>query len=46
VNENQVLEIVGFAILRKEEQENKEKTREIVLSGIVVQDHNESIGKK
>jgi hypothetical protein len=33
--------------MRKKRREvNKEQAQEIVLSGIVVQDHNESTGKK
>ena len=47
MNKENVPEITKFAIVqeRKEEQVNKAQAEEIVLSRIVVQDHNESIGR-
>jgi hypothetical protein len=47
VNKEQVPKIPGFAVMRerKEEKVNKEQAQEILLSGIVVQDHNEPTEK-
>jgi hypothetical protein len=46
VNKEQVPEIVGFTVVRERREEEKEHAQEVVLSGIVVQDHKESTGKK
>jgi hypothetical protein len=48
VNKEHVPKITKFAVVRerKEKKVNKEQDQEILLSGIVVQDHNESTGKK
>ena len=48
MNDDQVPEITEFRVVRerKQEQVYKEQAQEIILSIIVVKDHNESIGKK